>query len=128
MVDKLGPLSQVMLRLQQARGGVTGAKAAPPPDARAAKGQGAAVGPAKLPVRERVLQRLAAVDPDDPKRRQRAFRAFVEVRLLDTFGEQLGNDAGFQQLVDDVSQVMQGDEGLRGEIAEAVEMLLAPAD
>ena len=125
MVDKLGPLSQVMLRLQQARGGVTGAKAAPPPDARAAAGHGGPVAQTKLPVRERVLQRLAAVDPDDPKRRQRAFRAFVEVRLLDTFGEQLGNDAGFQQLVDDVSQVMQGDEGLRGEIAEAVEMLLA---
>ena len=135
MVDKLGPLSQIMLRLQQQakkpavqEGGKTGRGTIKPAAAGKADGESR---PAPLPgtasrpsLEERVLQRLAAMDPEDPRRRQRAFKAFVEVRLLNAFGEQLGNDAGFHQLVEDVSNAMQGDAELTREIEEATDLLL----
>jgi len=123
MVDKIGSLSQVLLRLQQAAASAKSARSSP-----AVKKQGGSLSApfAEMPtLRDRVLQRLAAVEDDDPKRRQRAFRAFIEIRLLDTFGDQLSNDAGFQQLIDDVCEQMQADETLRTEIDEAVELLLA---
>jgi hypothetical protein len=119
VIDKLGSLSQVLLRLQQGRA----APAAP-------VAPGVALGPAQaaagaLTLEQRILRRVAALDPDDPRRRQQAFRAFIELRLLDEFGQALVNDAGFQQLVDDVIGAMSADESLRREMESATDLLLS---
>ena len=137
MVDKLGSLSQVMLRLQQQQAkkaaapqaGKTGRGTVRPASPEAmidgdSRPAPLEVTPSRASWEERVLKRLANLDPEDPKRRQRALKALVEIRLLNTFGEQLVNDAGFQQLVEDVSNAMQADSALQQDIEEATALLL----
>lgn len=123
MVDKLGSLSPLLLQIQQSRGTATAAAAA----LRSARAgtPASATTAAGGTLRERVMQRLAGVEADDPQRRRRAIRAFIEVRLLDEFGAALANEAGFQQLVDDVAQAMAAQPALHDDLEAAADLLLA---
>ena len=76
---------------------------------------------------QRLARRIAAIDPDDPRRKQKAFRAFIEAKILDELGASLNNDAAFQQLVDDVVSGMESNQGLRQDIDEVTLRLLAKA-
>jgi len=72
-----------------------------------------------------IARRVQAIDPDDPERRRKAFRVFLESVLLAELGEALINDAGFYQLVDQVQTRMQADADLVRAMDEAAELLLA---
>lgn len=117
MIDKLGSVAQVLLRLQAKAGGATGA---------ARPGGAAAPAPA-LTLQQRALQRLAGVDREDPRRRHKALRAFIEVRLLAEFGDALVNDPEFQHVVDEVVRTMEASPALQPDIGVAVDQLLAQA-
>lgn len=72
-----------------------------------------------------VGQRVKALDPDDPKRGRKAFRIFLESVLLSEFGEDLINDPGFYQMVDDVQTAMEQEPQIADAIGKAVTLLLA---
>jgi hypothetical protein len=72
-----------------------------------------------------ITRRVQAIDPDDPDRRRKAFRVFLESVLLAELGEALINDAGFYQLVDQVQTRMQADAELARAMDEAADLLLA---
>lgn len=72
-----------------------------------------------------IARRVQAIDPDDPERRRKAFRVFLESVLLAELGEALINDAGFYQLVDQVQTRMQADAELLRAMDEAADLLLA---
>ena len=60
---------------------------------------------------------VEAIQQDDPKRKQKIVRLFVESTLSWRFGAELMNDSNFYQLVDEVSQALEGE-------AEMVEELI----
>ena len=72
-----------------------------------------------------INQRVAALDPADPERGRKAFRIFLESVLLGEFGEELINDPGFYQMVDDIQQLMEGDARIATAIDKAVASLLS---
>ncbi len=74
-----------------------------------------------------VARRVQAIDPDDPQRHRKAFRVFLESVLLAEFGDNLINDAGFHQLVEDVHSQMESDADLAPAIHAATTQMLAPA-
>lgn len=71
-----------------------------------------------------ISQRVNALDPDDPRRGQKAFRIFLESVLLAELGETLINDPAFYQMVDDVQQAMEQDPEVAQAISKAVAILL----
>ena len=72
-----------------------------------------------------VASRVAAIDPDDPGRRRKAFRVFLEsVLLAELGGDTLINDPGFYRLVDDVQLRMEADADLARSIDDAAVWLL----
>jgi len=73
-----------------------------------------------------MARRVAAIDRSDPDRRRKAFRVFLESLLLDEWGDQLMNDPGFQQLVDNVQTQMELDARLVDLMDEAAGRLLGP--
>lgn len=128
MIDRLNQLIQ----------GVTRASAISNTQPRAGSGaavQGAGASPAgnSTPtpgafapsLRDRLVQRVQALEPDDPRWRRQALRALVEVQLLGQFGERLANDAGFQQIVDDVAAQIDQDPQLQTDVLGALDQLLA---
>jgi hypothetical protein len=72
-----------------------------------------------------IARRVQAIEPDDPDRRRKAFRVFLESVLLAELGEALINDPGFYQLVDQVQTRMQTDADLARAMDEAADLLLA---
>ena len=60
-------------------------------------------------VRALVAQRVQALDADDPRRKQKAARIFLESVLLYELGAQLVQDPSFADMVDAVQGQMQGD-------------------
>jgi len=121
MVDKLNPAGRVALAAQLSRV-VQSDKRTARDNTRGATDPSHA----RLSLPQRLAHQIAAIDPDDPRRGRKAFRAFIELRMLDEFGENLRNDAAFQQLVDDVVNTMQEDAGLRSDIDEVIKNLLPP--
>lgn len=69
--------------------------------------------------------RVAQIDPDDPQRGRKAFRAFLEAVLLAHFGAGVANDARFHQMLDDIQQAMEADPASSELVAQAVAHLLA---
>ena len=127
MIDRLGHLLQGIGRVGAVRKpGAQGAAAtgAPTDNALDAPGSGSAQGSQGL--RERIVQRVASLDPADPRRRRLALRTIVEAHLLAQFGERLINDAGFQQVVDDVVATLDADPGLQADVQAALDDVLAP--
>jgi len=72
-----------------------------------------------------IARRIRAIDVQDPQRRRKAFRVFLESVLLAELGESMINDAGFYQLVEQVQEQMEADPALTAAIDEAAILLLA---
>lgn len=71
-----------------------------------------------------VAQRVAALTPDDPQRRRKVFRIFLESVLALEFGPQLIGDNDFDQLVEKVLVHMESDSELNTMMNEAALALL----
>lgn len=78
---------------------------------------GAARGPAPLSarqpgraesLRQRVAERLKAIDAADPQRERKSRRAFIETVLSLEFGEALHNDPKTLELIERIEQVIDG--------------------
>ncbi|MET3513403.1 hypothetical protein ABIC63_001170 [Pseudacidovorax sp. 1753] len=74
-----------------------------------------------------VAMRIRALDADDPNRRRKAFRVFLEGVLMQTFGRDRIDGLAFDQMVDKVMQRMESDAALETLMSEAGELLLADA-
>lgn len=71
-----------------------------------------------------VLQRVRSLAPDDPQRRRKAFRIYLESTLSAEFGPALAGSAGFEQLVEQVLLQMESDSELNATIQKAADILL----
>ena len=68
--------------------------------------------------------RLKAIRSDDPLRRRKAFRIFLESTLADLMGDEAPADPAFQALIDRVHLAMDTDPGLAAEIVRTADLLL----
>lgn len=75
-----------------------------------------------------LIQAVRGIRPDDPQRERKAFRLFLEVRLLDDLGRELMADPGFSGFVDEVMARMEADPQLRSSIRTAGRALLTSAE
>lgn len=108
---------QVATAVRQARvGGANAARTAQPP------ASGVPRDPQRL-----ILQRVQAIAPDDPQRRRKAFRIFLESVLADELGKDLLNDPAYHRIVDDVCRTMEGNRALAPAIDKAGAYLLDSA-
>lgn len=71
-----------------------------------------------------VVERIREIAPDDPRRRRKAFRVFLEGVLADEFGAALLTDPGYQQLVDLVLDQMEAEPSVEEPMARAIDVLL----
>lgn len=67
------------------------------------------------------------ISADDPERRRKTFRIFIESLLIKELGGEVATDAGFTVLVDQVISEMESNNELRPKIEQAVDLILAPA-
>lgn len=81
----------------------------------------------KTDVGSLIVQRIAGIPLEDPHRRRKVFRAFLESVLLDDLGERLIADPRFFQMVEDIQHQMQADPELAPVIEQAIDLLLSPA-
>ncbi len=81
--------------------------------------------PAKKDVGSSIVQRVAEILSEDPHRRRKTFRVFLESILLEELGEALVADPKFFRMVDDIQRHMESDEELVPVIEQAIDLLLA---
>jgi len=62
--------------------------------------------PPQTSVANLVAQRIEEISIDDPQRRQRVFRAFLEGSLLEMFGATAVGEPAFQRVLDQVEHAM----------------------
>jgi hypothetical protein len=74
-----------------------------------------------------IHQRVLAIDPQDPQRRRKAFRVFLESILADELDKDLLNDPAYHRVVEDVYRTMEGNAALAPAIEKAGEYLLQSA-
>jgi hypothetical protein len=92
------------------------------PAGRAGPGQAASA-----PWLAAVANAMATIAPQDPARRRKAFRAFLEASLALEFGIEDPHGAEFQQLLAGVQEAMQADPKISAAIEEAGEHLIRQA-
>lgn len=81
-------------------------------------------GPGGADIDARLVRQLKGISHQDPDKRRKAFRFFLESVLRKEFGEAWSADAGFKPLVDQVEQLIQSDPGLlQGSLAAADHLL-----
>ena len=76
-------------------------------------------------VRALVAQRVHALNADDPRRKQKAVRIFLESVLLYELGGQLVQDPSFADMVDTVQGQMRGDPQLDAALDQLGAFLLS---
>jgi hypothetical protein len=74
-----------------------------------------------------VASRVQAIARDDPQRRRRAFRAFLEGVLLSMFGAKIFEERAFQEVLDKTQAAMEGDSQLSAAVDQTGDLLLAEA-
>jgi hypothetical protein len=74
-----------------------------------------------------VARAVVAIEPNDPDRRRKAFRVYLQAILARECGVRQTDDQGFQALVDRVQQSMEADPRLRKAIDTAGDLLLQGA-
>ena len=80
--------------------------------------------PTNAELQETIAKRLRAVDPDDPSRRHKTIRTFLEAVLLAELGEELVNDPMFYELVGNVHTAMENDLNTRQTLEQLAELLI----
>jgi len=129
LIDGTGGLAAVIRRQVASLGRVTGGgvTTARRSGTAAVASEKPAGGEASADIASLVARRVQAIDADDPDRHRKAFHVFLESVLLAEFGDNLINDAGFHQLVEEVHSRMEADAELATVIRAATTQMLAPA-
>ncbi|MES2536908.1 MAG: hypothetical protein V4632_13665 [Pseudomonadota bacterium] len=68
-------------------------------------------------LKQTIREKLARIDPKDRKAGQKSTHVFLESVLLWEFGEGLRNDPKFYALLDEIQCEMEGDAGVRENLA-----------
>lgn len=71
-----------------------------------------------------VIVGISAVDTDDPNRRRRVFRIFLEGKMKALFGRDALGDPAFQSLLDQVHRAMEQDDALAYGVERTTDLLL----
>ena len=102
-VHRLDQILQIIGRQMSERASrlEAGAKAVP-----ATTPQRPARRPSLAALQEKVRERLQAIDPDDPRRADKARRVFLESVLSWQFGNDLLLDRGFEEIVSGVQEAL----------------------
>ncbi|MBV8660353.1 MAG: hypothetical protein JO142_21240 [Burkholderiales bacterium] len=74
-----------------------------------------------------IARRVKAIRPDDPERGRKAFRIFLESVLINELGENLINDPGFYDMVDQIQQRMEQHPTISAAMRDAIGKLLKGA-
>lgn len=98
-----------------------------PPEAKALPGAGAQKAAPRQDAMGVAVRQAAAIDPQDPEARSKAFRLYLAALFRNEFGARAAEDPGFPGLVDRVRDTMQADPELRQAIDRAGEWLLKTA-
>ncbi|NML48460.1 hypothetical protein HHL11_32240 [Ramlibacter sp. G-1-2-2] len=93
--------------------------------ARSGRQPAASPGAAAPSLQSIVAQRVQALAADDPQRKQKAVRIFLESALLQELGSALAHDPAFSDLVDAVHGQMRGDAQLAVAVDQLGELLLS---
>lgn len=129
MIDPTTPLA-AMIRAQfrahdQLRATeASGAEGVPPRPEASAQEETQELAPQ---LQQLVALRIRGLDADDPYRRRKAFRVFLEAVLVQTFGRDRIDGPAFDQMVDKVMHRMESDAALSTSMSQAGELLLARA-
>jgi len=75
-----------------------------------------------------VAQRIQALSRDDPNRRRKALRIFLESLLLEHLGSDLLRDSAFADMVDAVQGQMEADREIAAAASSLSDLLLAESD
>ncbi|MFZ6770558.1 hypothetical protein ACO0LM_26180 [Undibacterium sp. Di26W] len=84
--------------------------------------------PAQKNVGSLIVQKVAEIPLEDPNRRRKTFRVFLESVLLDELGDVLVADPRFFQMVDHIQDQMEADEEIAPVIEQAINLLLVPTE
>lgn len=79
---------------------------------------------AQLALETKWVQRLQGISPDDPERKRKAFRIFLESVLEKELGAAFQSDIQFAQVVEQVLQQIESDPELNENSLQAAEALL----
>jgi hypothetical protein len=71
-----------------------------------------------------VAQSVSAISADDPQRRRKAFRIYLQAVLARECGIRGVDEPGFQELVDRVLESMETDARLKNAVGDAGDLLL----
>ncbi|MCH2172728.1 hypothetical protein MK489_18290 [Myxococcota bacterium] len=77
-------------------------------------------------LRSRVIERLAAIPPEEPDHASRARRIFVESVLFHEFGATMSDDPRFSELVDRVCDQIDTDESFQSQFDSMIDELSSP--
>ena len=133
-VDRTGPLAALIraqLPVQPVRERQTADTAQGPgaterqPFARAPSPQRRAPSSTDITTDAWVTQGVRGLSGEDPQRRRKAFRLFLESTLARELGTQRMGGIGFDQMVEQVLQQMESDPDLRTAMDDAAQILLS---
>jgi len=72
-----------------------------------------------------IAKRVGALEKTDPDRGRKAFRIFLESILLNEFGDELINNPGFYQMIDDIQGQMEKNPDISALMQQAIAQLLS---
>jgi hypothetical protein len=81
--------------------------------------------PALTALRAKVRERLGSLDPDDPRRPDKAQRIFLESVLAWQFGNQLLLDRGFEDIIAGVQEALRANPKVEARLGELLRELSA---
>lgn len=74
-----------------------------------------------------LVRRIREIRPDDPQRRRRAFRSFLEGSLVDLFGPGAVTDSSYQRVLDRVEDAMSSNPDVSAAVGRVADILLDAA-
>jgi hypothetical protein len=124
-IDPLGALARALATLRQTLRHPAGTQKAHKPSSTGSKvlGQDRRTDPQRSPL-TLLAPQVAALRADEPMRKRKALRLFIEAVLLEELGQELALDGNFQRIVDRSLEAIEADESMKLMVDEAsIELL-----
>ncbi|HVZ46109.1 MAG TPA: hypothetical protein VHA82_20045 [Ramlibacter sp.] len=126
--DQLAALMRVQIAsLRQAANAKTSAKAGAKPNSPAKSPPATASTKTSADIAALAAERIRGIAPDDPDRKRKALRAFLECVLREELGAALVSDPAFGRMMDHVQRQFESDPALASAAAQAADALLEAA-